>query len=219
MSGDIVADMYSAKEGEYFSLERELFINAITGTNLTLLDVGCGTGALGKWFRTNRSFSVYGIEINDKAFKEAEKNLDGVIKGNIEMMELPYADESFDAIVMGDVLEHLIEPVAAVKKLLQKLKKGGQMYISVPNIRHWKEVLNLVFRDKWEYTPWGILDYTHLRFFTKRSIVALLEKNDIQVAHASWVIQNPSKSHIINKLTVGLLEGLLASHTFLVVKK
>lgn len=219
MAGDIVAEMYSAKTGEYFSLERELFINAITGTNLTLLDVGCGTGALGKWLRTNRYCTVYGIEINETAFKEAEKNLDGVIRGNIELIELPYADEFFDAIVMGDVLEHLIEPVTAIKKLRAKLKKGGHMYISVPNIRHWKEVINLVFRDKWEYTPWGILDYTHLRFFTKKSIRDLLEKNGIPVAHADWVIQKPSKSHIINKVTFGIFEGFLASHTFLAVKK
>ena len=219
MSEDLVEKMYASKQADYFSLEREIFKNAITGTGLCILDVGCGTGVLGAFFRNHQQCRVYGIEINEAAFQVAKENLTEVLKANVETMELPYQADFFDAIIMGDVLEHLINPVEAIKKLLPVLKPGGKIYITVPNIRHWKELRDLVFKDKWEYASWGILDFTHLRFFTKTSIVKLMQQHQINVLSARWVIQQPSKSSLINKLTFGLLEGMLASHTFLVIQK
>lgn len=120
---------------------------------------------------------------------------------------------------MGDVLEHLINPVATLNKILPVLKPGGKIFITVPNVRNWKVVKGLVFSDSWDYTDWGILDYTHMRFFTKASIVRMLEKNGFNVIDAAWVIQKPSKSDILNKISFGLFEGLLASHTFLTIQK
>jgi hypothetical protein len=76
-----------------------------------------------------------------------------------------------------------------------------------------------VFADKWEYESWGILDYTHLRFFTKKSITDLLKKNGMNVVFSKRVIQKPSKSDLINTCSFGLFAGFLASHTFLVIEK
>lgn len=219
MSTDPIEELYKSKDTGYFSLERHIFKNAITQKNIRILDVGCGTGALGAFFRENQQCYVAGIDINENACKEAEKNIDTVLHANVEVIDLPYEEASFDTIVLGDVVEHLINPVAALHKLLRVLKPGGQMYITVPNIRHWKEVRDLVFKDKWEYGTWGILDYTHLRFFTKTSIVKMLTDGNIPVIKAEWVIQDPSKSSLINKFSFGLFAGFLASHTFLVIKK
>jgi 2-polyprenyl-3-methyl-5-hydroxy-6-metoxy-1,4-benzoquinol methylase len=219
MFKDPVEEMYQSKDAGYFSLEREIFKNAITQKGIRILDVGCGTGVLGAFFKSQQQCEVYGIDINKNACIIAEKNLDGVLHANVEAIDLPYARDYFDVIVMGDVLEHLINPVQAVQKLLAVLKPAGKIFITVPNIRHWKEVLNLVFRDTWQYETWGILDYTHLRFFTKTSAVKLFVQAGINVIHAEWVIQKPSKSHIINNLSFGSLGGFLASHTFLTIQK
>lgn len=219
MAKDVVEEMYVNKQFDYFSLEREIFKNAITEKGLNILDIGCGTGVLGSFFRKNQDCRVVGIEINQDAFLVAKENLDEALHANVEIIELPFEAGSFDAIVMGDVLEHLVNPVPALKKLMNVLKPGGKIYITVPNIRHWKILLNLVFRDRWDYMTWGILDYTHLRFFTKTSILKLLAENEIRVVKSQRVIQKPSKSHFIDVCTFRLFSGLLASHTFLIIEK
>lgn len=219
MSKDLIEEMYASKNTEYFSIERQLFKNAVKGNGLKILDIGCGTGLLGAFFRTNQQCEVHGIEINESAYNGAKGNLHQVHRANIEAIDLPYSANYFDVIIMGDVLEHLINPMGTINKLLKVLKPEGQIHITVPNIRYWKVLKNLVFNDKWQYESWGILDYTHLRFFTKTSIVDLMKMNDIKVIKAEWVIQNPSKSHMINKSTFALFAGFLASHIFLTIQK
>ncbi len=219
MQKDIVEEMYLNKQADYFSLEREIFKNAVKESGLSILDVGCGTGVLGKYFRTHQQCRVYGIEINQEAYEIAKDNLDEVTRANVETMELHYETNQFDIVIMGDVLEHLVNPVTAIGKLMQVVKPGGKILITVPNVRHWKVVYRLVCKDEWRYMSWGILDYTHLRFFTKTSIVAMMKENGFQVANAEWVIQRPSKSNLIDRATLGLFSGLLASHTFLTLQK
>ncbi len=219
MQKDIIEEMYTSKDTQYFNLEREIFKNAVTIKGIKILDIGCGTGALGSFFKNEQQCEVYGIEINESAFREANKNLNHVIKANVEIIDLPYEDCFFDVIILGDVLEHLISPVNTINKLLKVLKPGGKIYITVPNIRYWRVILDLVIKDDWEYKGWGILDYTHLRFFTKRSIVNLMRKNDIKVIDSQWVIQKPSKSHFINLVTLKFFNGFLASHCFVTLQK
>jgi 2-polyprenyl-3-methyl-5-hydroxy-6-metoxy-1,4-benzoquinol methylase len=219
MARDIVEEMYATKKADYFSLEREIFKQAITGSALQILDIGCGTGVLGAYFREHQQCTVQGIEINEDAYQIALTNLDKAYKANIETFDLPFEPNFFDVIVMGDVLEHLISPIPALEKLLVVLKSGGHIYITVPNIRYWRVVCNLVFRDRWDYASWGILDYTHLRFFTKSSIVKHLQQSGIKVAKVERVIKHPSISSWISRFTGGLFDGFLASHTFLIIQK
>ena len=219
MQTDILEEMYRNKQADYFSLEREIFKNAITGSGLVILDIGCGTGVLGKYFMSHQQCKVYGIEINSEAYEIAKDNLVEVIRANVETLDLPYKSDMFDIVIMGDVLEHLVNPIGAISKLMRVLKPGGKILITVPNVRHWKVIFRLLCRDEWKYMPWGILDYTHLRFFTKSSIIGMMNENGFNVTKADWVIQKPSKSSLINKVTFGLFSGLLASHTFLTLQK
>jgi 2-polyprenyl-3-methyl-5-hydroxy-6-metoxy-1,4-benzoquinol methylase len=219
MSKDLIEEMYINKNENYFSLERQLFKNAVTESNLKILDIGCGTGILGAYFKKKQNCTVYGVEINETAYKEALLNLDSVIKGNIELIDLPFEKSSFDIIIMGDVLEHLINTISSLKKLHFFLKENGRILISVPNVRHWKIMLKLLFQDSWKYEPSGILDYTHMRFFTKKSLLALLKDNDINVIFSERVIQKKSKSYYFNIVTFNLFSGLLASHTYIELKK
>ncbi len=219
MNKDLVEEMYLNKNTEYFSLEREIFKNSVLGKNLNILDIGCGTGILGKYFKENQNCKVYGVEINESAYQAAIINLDNVLKGNVESIDLKYPDNFFDVVIMGDVVEHLISPVDTINKIMPFLKIGGTIYITVPNVRHWSVIKNLLFFDLWEYDTWGILDFTHLRFFTKKSITNLFQRNNIYVKSASRMIQKKSKSSYFNFLTLGIFSGFLASHTFLTLEK
>lgn len=215
---DLIEKLYKKKKPNYFSLERSLFKNAISKEKAKVLDVGCGTGALGAFLRSSKSCTVYGVEINHDAYNIALSNLDETIYGNIENIELPNNFVDFDYIVFGDVLEHLIEPMSVLKTIKNRLNKGGVVIATVPNIRYWKTSLSLLLFDQWRYTDWGILDYTHLRFFTKSSLVEILVQNDFTIIKAEWVIQEKSISYYINKLSFGLFAGLLASHIFVSIK-
>ncbi len=219
MNKDLIEELYVNKNDNYFSLERQIFKNAVNGYGLKILDIGCGTGILGAYFKKNQKCEVYGVEINESAYKVAVTNLDNVIKGNFELISLPYENNYFDYIIMGDVLEHLINTVDSINKLTPHLKDSGSILITIPNIRHWKTLMKLLFFDKWKYESSGILDYTHMRFFTKKSIVELLVENGINLYTTKRVIQKNSISHYLNIFTLGLFAGLLASHTYLEIKK
>ena len=157
--------------------------------------------------------------MNKRAYEKASLKLDHTIHANIETLDIPFDENSFDYIVMGDVLEHLIDPQTILKKLYPLLKPGGCILIIVPNIRYWRVLLNLILKDEWEYKEWGILDYTHLRFFTKKSIVRLFKKTGLQYISANWVIGRKSKSSFLNKFTFSFFEGFLASHIMIKSKK
>jgi 2-polyprenyl-3-methyl-5-hydroxy-6-metoxy-1,4-benzoquinol methylase len=219
MSKDLVEEMYFNKNTEYFSLEREIFKNSVLEHNLNILDIGCGTGILGKFFKENQNCKVFGVEINENAYQVAKNNLDDVLRGNVESIDLNYPNNYFDVVIMGDVVEHLISPVDTIKKIMPTLKLGAKIYITVPNVRHWSVIKNLLFFDLWEYDTWGILDFTHLRFFTKKSITNLFQKNNFYVKSATRMIQKKSKSSYFNFLTLGIFSGFLASHTFLILEK
>jgi len=219
METDIVEKLYNSKSSDYFSLEREIIINEVNGNNLIVLDIGCGSGELGEALKKKSKTIVYGVELNKKAYEKASLKLDHAIHANIESVKISYEKQSFDYIIMGDVLEHLIDPMSTLKKLKPYLKKEGSFLLTVPNIRYWKTLIDLVLKDEWEYKDWGILDFTHLRFFTKKSLFRLFFKMDFNHLSVSRVIGKNTKSDFLNKLTLGLFEGFLASHIFVRAKK
>jgi methionine biosynthesis protein MetW len=137
-----------------------------------ILDVGCGAGALGEMIKQRQHAVVYGIEIDDAAACKAKERLDYVWQVTVEQALPEISDSSLDVIIAADVLEHLVNPWKVLSEIYRKLVPGGRVVASVPNIQHWT-LLRQLLEGYWEYQSDGILDYTHLRFFTKRSIEEL----------------------------------------------
>ena len=218
MKIDLVEELYDNKSIDYFSLEREVIIKEIYGNNLTILDIGCGSGQLGEALKKKSNSIVYGVELNNSAYKKASLKLDQVLNANIETLNIPFDKNSFDYIVMGDVLEHLINPQKTLLKLKNYLNQKGIIIISVPNIRYWRVVRNLIFRNDWKYENWGTLDETHLRFFTKKSILRISDELGFEILKSDYLIKKYSKSYYINMITLKLFESFLASHIFLKIK-
>lgn len=156
------------------------FVKEPKDGKIKVLDVGCGLGAtLLELKNRYNNAEIYGIEINEAVGKIAETHAD-VIMGNIEEVDLDFEEGFFDYVILGDVLEHLINPYEAVMKVKKHLKKGGHMLISVPNVMHNGVIKGLLFGN-WTYEDAGILDRTHLRFFTYREIIKLFERADLSV--------------------------------------
>jgi SAM-dependent methyltransferase/glycosyltransferase involved in cell wall biosynthesis len=140
-------------------------------TARTVLDVGCASGALGAAYRRlNPRARILGIELDPKAAASAAERLDAVANVDVEADPLPFEDlTDLDCIVYGDVLEHLREPWAVVRSHVAALSDQGTIVICVPNVEHWVFVDRLL-RGTWAYEEFGLLDATHLRWFTLENI-------------------------------------------------
>jgi SAM-dependent methyltransferase len=138
-----------------------------------ILDVGTAAGYLGKIWKA-RGHSVTGIEFDAATGEKARAYYDSFQIADVETFTFPYRQE-FDYIVFADVLEHLRDPATVLRRCLPALKESGKIVISVPNVANWIIRLSLLL-GKFDYMDRGILDRTHLRFFTLRSLKALLRE-------------------------------------------
>ena len=146
----------------------------LIGSNKRVLDVGCSTGYLARVL-VERGCTVSGVEYAAKAAEEARPFLHELVIDDLERMDVSEAFDhgQFDVVVYGDVLEHLRDPVPTLRQARPLLKPGGSVVLSVPNIGHGAVRLALL-RGRFEYRSLGLLDNTHLRFFTRASLEQLL---------------------------------------------
>jgi O-antigen biosynthesis protein len=147
----------------------------LVGRGKRVLDVGCAAGDLAEVL-AGRGCTVTGIEIDPEAAWQAEKYCERVIVGDVEDLDLSgnLGDEPFDVILFGDVLEHLKDPLRTLNRLKPSLRPEGYMVASIPNVAHGSVRLALM-QGKFQYSPLGLLDATHLRFFTRESVEQLFE--------------------------------------------
>jgi GT2 family glycosyltransferase/2-polyprenyl-3-methyl-5-hydroxy-6-metoxy-1,4-benzoquinol methylase len=155
---------------------------SLVGKNKKVLEVGCSTGYFTKILKDFGN-EVYCIEIDREAAKLAEKHCNSIVIGDIEDLNLEYhfKEKFFDVVLFGDVLEHLKDPERVLRKIKGFLKDDGYVVASIPNIAHGDVILNLM-AGKFDYRPLGLLDKTHLRFFTLRSIKEMFERCGFKIA-------------------------------------
>lgn len=153
----------------------QALIVELTGPDKRVLDVGTATGYVAKVLK-ERGCTVTGIELDPEAAQQAEKHCERVIVGDVEKLDLEaeFGEELFDVIIFGDVLEHLKEPELVLKRVKPFLSPGGYVVASIPNIAHGSVRLALL-QGSFQYRPLGLLDETHLKFFTRESIEQLFD--------------------------------------------
>lgn len=144
-----------------------------------VLDVGCGTGSITKLVRDVRKCDVVGIEPDGQRAEAARKWGLNVIHGLLTPEQLPQLG-TFDAVMFADVLEHLSDPAEMLRVAKLFLRPGGFVAASVPNVAHWTVRLRLL-RGRFDYEATGIMDATHLRWFTRSTIVRLFESQGLSV--------------------------------------
>jgi len=164
---------YNNKVKGYFKNIRHEMLEFLPENTKTLLDVGCGEGNFAAFAKEKNGLEAWGIELMETSGKVAEKKLDKVLIGDCEKCVEELPDAYFDAVYFNDVLEHLIDPYAVLAKIKAKLSANGVIISSIPNIRYHKVLKSLLVNKDWKYTNNGVLDKTHLRFFTRKSIAAM----------------------------------------------
>lgn len=177
---------------DYYSRFNPDLLAVIPPDVKVVLEVGCGAGALYEAYkRVNPAVDWWGVESNWEALKQAEeKGIEGCLCdaesneafgflkdiGNVDIQDIGNAD----VLIFGDVLEHLVDPWKALARYCQHLKPGGQVLASIPNVGHWSVILGLL-RGEWRYQDEGLLDRTHLRFFTLEGAVEMFRGAGLEV--------------------------------------
>lgn len=165
--------MNSSQIAEYYAAERPELVAFLRpcGPFGMALDIGCAAGMLGAGLlRQGIVGACDGIELNFEAARQAETRLRQVWTGSLESVaeEIPWTH--YDLVILADVLEHLIDPWTALRLLRERTAPGCRLLLSVPNVRHYKVSLPLLVRGEFRYADAGIMDRTHLHFFTRDSI-------------------------------------------------
>lgn len=175
-------ELYQDKSSDYFSSVRWDIISLIPDGDHRVLEIGCGNGnTLITLQKLNKAREIVGVEINYDNLRGNCDQLDAFLVGDVEEIEPTFEEDYFDYIIFGDVLEHLMDPASVLKRYSSFLKSAGYIIASIPNIKNYRVLLDLVLYDKFEYADAGILDRSHLRFFTRREMCSLFEQADLNV--------------------------------------
>jgi 2-polyprenyl-3-methyl-5-hydroxy-6-metoxy-1,4-benzoquinol methylase len=162
------------------------------GSHKRVLELGCSTGFFSKYLRQKRACSVVGVEVDPLAAAQARKFCNEVLLCDLNSPEwiagLPM--EAFDVVLMGDVLEHLIEPQAVLEQIQPMLAPNASIIISLPNVVYWGTRLKILF-GRFEYESFGILDHTHLRFYTPKTARKMIESAGYEIRRFHPVFGGP----------------------------
>jgi SAM-dependent methyltransferase len=171
---------YEAKQRDYFDRPRGEMLAFLPQSCRRVLDVGCGNGEFAAAVKAKLNCEAWGVEPSPKSARFAVGRLDRVMEGCFNR-ELKLPLNYFDCIVFNDVLEHMLDPGSALGQARDLLTQDGVVVASIPNIGHFPTVWRLVMKGQWEYRNYGILDRTHLRFFTRKSIFKMFEGENYEV--------------------------------------
>jgi len=181
-------------------------------TAMSVLDVGCSTGALGANLRTARpGRKVIGVEGDAEFVSEAATRLDRVIHADLNLLEWAnaFSDAKFDCIIFADVLEHLVDPRKQLTQAQCCLRSGGCFVISLPNIRHVSSLYSIFVRGTFPQRERGIFDKTHLRWFTIRDAEELIADVGMKIEAMSYSLRLGDRGGgMLNKIAGRLLDPI-----------
>lgn len=209
----------SYKPPGYYNCTRREILNFIPTECKKILDVGCGEGSLGSLLKNKRNAEVWGVEISESAAQKATDKIDKVIIADFEKNNAELPEKYFDCIIFNDVLEHFLYPWIVLRNSRSFLKESGYFIGSIPNVRCFPNIKNLLFRKEWSYEDSGILDKTHVRFFTKKSAKTMLELCGYQVVKTIGIYPYLSfKFELLNLILLNSIKDM-RYHQFVYVAK
>jgi 2-polyprenyl-3-methyl-5-hydroxy-6-metoxy-1,4-benzoquinol methylase len=191
----------------YYKASKSHLTWMITTIPKKILEIGCAEGNYGAFLKQKYKAEVWGIELNQSAANEAAKKLDHVLTGDALHLMDQLEESSFDYIALFEVLEHMMNPEMVLMKAKRLLAKDGTIILSVPNVMYISNLYRMLIKKDWEYIDHGVLDITHLRFFTKKSLQRMLKNLGYSIIECRG-IQPPRGLflflfHVFNILTLG----------------
>jgi len=168
-------------ESPYETTERPEIHDLIPAGARRVLDVGCNDGGFAGWLKRQAPDRyVVGVEPNPVQAAKARARCDVVVVDRYPEA-LSQIEGDFDCVTFNHVLEHMVDPWEALRRTKERLAHNGCVVAVIPNTRYLALLFDLVIRGRWQYQPSGLLDRTHLRFFTHASIRPLFEEGGLKV--------------------------------------
>ncbi len=191
----------------YYGYSRSELLEFVPPNAKKILDIGCGEGLFIKNIKKITKAETWGLELMPEIADKAKFNVDKLLIGRVEDLQNSIPDSYFDCIFFNDVLEHLLEPTDVLKMVKSKLSKDGIIIASIPNVRYLPNLYELIIKKDWEYKESGILDSTHLRFFTQKSMKRMFETAGYKLTMQKGINANLNqiKFGVFNFLTFSLL--------------
>jgi 2-polyprenyl-3-methyl-5-hydroxy-6-metoxy-1,4-benzoquinol methylase len=188
-----IADI-GRKPDEYYDYDAAPMLKYIPPAVKRVLEFGCANGKFSALIKERFGAECWGVEICREAAQTASGRLDKVICGDAadSLSQLPSG--YFECIIFNDVLEHLVDPFSLLIAVKKKLSPDGVVVASIPNVRYWKNLKKLVLHGEWEYAESGVLEKTHLRFFTYKSLVTMFAQLRYEVCRMEGLEPTSSRS-------------------------
>ena len=200
------------KYDQEYKLVRDMVLDGNTNNSVSLLlqkvcagakvlEFGAASGYMTRYLKEELGCTVFISEIDEQAARIAGQYADEVYVGDVERLEWleKWSAERFDIILFADVLEHLKEPLRVLREAPKLLKKDGQVLASIPNIAY-NGVLIELWKNKFSYRSLGLLDDTHLRFFSESSVRDLFNSSELAIQSLEYTTVNPENSEFRNSL-------------------
>jgi 2-polyprenyl-3-methyl-5-hydroxy-6-metoxy-1,4-benzoquinol methylase len=195
----------------YYHIAHDDLLGFFEPRDKVVVDIGCASGALLKLVKQRGARRTIGVEARPEVAAElaASGEVDEVLCLDIERDALPLDAGSADVVIVSHVLEHMADPWSVLRTIRGLLKPGGVLVGALPNIRHIRVVFDLLVRGQWKYVESGVMDKTHLRFFTRHSLNSLLCEEGFVVGEMRPEI-GVGKATLVSRATFGLFDDLLA---------
>jgi len=166
-----------------------------------VIDIGCGTGVIAQEYQKRASPDYYlGVEIVPEDAEVARQYCSECIVGNIEKFSADdwKANQNYDLWIFGDVLEHLYDPWQVLKNVRSSIAPGGQVLSCIPNSQNWWLQMRMSIGD-WRYEDKGLLDRTHIRFFTRQTIIEMFNNAGFEVTEIiPRYVHHPAADNILD---------------------
>ncbi len=205
-----------SKQKSYYQWIRSEMANFLPANYGNVLEVGCGAGSFFK--NIDRPCEYWGIEPSQEAAKIASETLHKVAIGKYEDVRSQFPNNYFDVVICNDVIEHMENEDFFLKTIVEKMKDSSYLVGSIPNVRYFDNLYKLLIKKDWQYRDSGIVDRTHLRFFTEISFKRKMEEHNFKIEEFGG-INNLMEKKINNlrdrkiRILIRLLElDLFGSH-------
>ncbi len=168
----------------------------LVGQHKRVLEIGCGPGSITRILAEQGRCRVTGLELDHEAIKKVRPFCEAVMQADLNSVEWPHlldGAERFDVVVAADVLEHLYDPWATLRRMVPLISKDGYLVISLPHVGH-AAVASCLINGDFEYRNWGLLDRTHIRFFGLKNIEDLFAQAGLKIIEAGYVVKPPEET-------------------------
>ena len=213
------SQLYTGKGADYFRHARLEILDLLPNGFNSIVDVGGSSGATLSAIKARwPAIRTICLDTHEASVRVARKNGHEAFVCDIEK-SVPDVFRTSDVVMFLDVLEHLVDPWSQLAKIVDQLPSGAHVIVSLPNVRFWEASCRLFFLGDWKLEEAGVMDRTHLRFFTRRTGAEMLRGAGLNIQKTRARLPGGRKYTLINAISFGFLKDFLTEQYIFAAEK